>query len=224
MLRRPRLLLALFLLGGTALAKPAVGLFTPSKVEAPAPDATKLAMAVADVGVAVVDDADLGGGSDGQSLDTAQASVASMRASLSEGIEALTQARERKDAVRLTCVNEQVTAMKGLVRIAEDALISLQEAAGANDTERAGYELRKIEVSKNKMDGLLQAINACAGAEASSSNTSVEMEVNPGLTVVDPYYGEPSLFFKPETALADGESSTLGNDDPSQPIPPASGT
>ena len=153
-------------------------------------------------------------------LDVAQESTASMRSSLTKGLEELKQAREKKDAVELTCVNEQVTAMKGILRVSEDALVSLQEAQSANDTERARYEFRKIQVSKRKMDDLLQAAINCAGAEASSSNTSVEMEVDPNLAIIDPYYGDPGFFFDPSTTLVDGNTGIVAEEDPPEVRPP----
>jgi len=157
-------------------------------------------------------------------LETAQSSVESMRASLTKGLDELKDAREKKDAVQLTCVNEQVTAMKGILRVSEDAMVSLQEALAANDTERSRYEFRKIQVSKRKMDDLLQAAVNCAGAEATESNTSVQMEIDPNLATIDPYYGDPSFFFDPSSSLVEGGTGTLQGDDPAEPIPPASGT
>ncbi len=158
-------------------------------------------------------------------LDVAQQSVESMRASLSKGLDELKDAREKKDAVQLTCVNEQVTAMKGILRVSEDAIVSLQEALSANDTERSRYEFRKIQVSKRKMDDLLQAAVNCAGAEATESNTSVEMTVDPNLAIVDPYYGDPSFFFDPSTTLLEGGTTTLTQEDPPEVRPaPASNT
>src|SRR5688500_18159801 len=81
-------------------------------------------------------------------VEVASESVMSMRTALTKGLDELKDARERKDAVQLTCVNEQVTAMKGILRVSEDAIVSLQEASAANDTERARHEFRKIQVSK----------------------------------------------------------------------------
>src|SRR3712207_6625946 len=49
-------------------------------------------------------------------LEVAQDSVGAMRTALSKGLDELKEAREKKDAVQLTCVNEQVTAMKGILR------------------------------------------------------------------------------------------------------------
>lgn len=220
MLRRPRLLLALLLMGSTALAAPQDAGEAPSgasETSAPALTAPTQEEEDAEDPAAGVPSA--------KYLDVAQESVASMRSSLTKGLEELKQAREKKDAVELTCVNEQVTAMKGILRVSEDAFVSLQEAQSANDTERARYEFRKISVSKRKMDDLLQAAINCAGAEASSSNTSVEMEVDPNLAIIDPYYGDPDFFFNPSTTLIEGDSGVIGDEDPPDVRPPpASGT
>ena len=158
-------------------------------------------------------------------LETATESLAAMRQDLSRGLDQLRLAREKKDAVMLTYVNEQVTAMKGILRVCEDAMVSLQEALAANDTERARYEFRKIEVSKRKMDDLLQAALNAAGAEATESNTSVTMEVDPSLSIADPYYGNPSFFYDPSTGLESAGTGALPGDNPEEPRPPcASGT
>jgi hypothetical protein len=153
-------------------------------------------------------------------LEVAQESLSVMRSNLTKGLDELKDAREKKDAVQLTCVNEQVTAMKGILRVSEDAIVSLQEALSAADTERARYEFRKIQASKRKMDDLLQAAVNCAGAEATESNTSVEMEVDPNLAIIDPYYGDPSFFFDPASTLVGADTSILGDEDPPTVRPP----
>jgi hypothetical protein len=153
-------------------------------------------------------------------LPQGQEYLTSMRNSLTKGLDELKEAREAKDAVQLTCVNEQVTAMKGLLRVSEDAIVALQESLSTNDSERARYEFRKIHVSKRKMDDLLQAAVNCAGAESTETNTSVELEVDPSVANVDPYYGNPAFFFDPQTAIVDGDTGTIGEDNPDTPRPP----
>lgn len=217
MVRRSRFLLALLLLGGTALAAP-----QDAGDESTAPPSAALAAPTQEE-----EDAEdpTAGVPSAKYVPVAQESVGSMRSSLTKGLEELKAAREKKDAVELTCVNEQLTAMKGILRVSEDALVSLQEDQSANDTERARYEFRKIQVSKRKMDDLLQAAINCAGAEATSSNTSVEMEVDSSLAIIDPYYGDPDFFFDPTTTLIDPDTGIIGDEDPPDVRPPpASGT
>ncbi|MBI1947379.1 MAG: hypothetical protein HYS27_16920 [Deltaproteobacteria bacterium] len=156
----------------------------------------------------------------GRYVDVAQENVGAMRVALSKGLEELKMAREKRDAVELTCVNENVTAMKGILRVAEDSVVALQEAMSANDSERGRYEFRKIHVSKRKMDELLTAAINCAGADVTSSNTSVTMEVDPDLANIDPYYGDTSFFFDPTTALVEGSTGIVQEEDPPNVRPP----
>lgn len=153
-------------------------------------------------------------------VEVAQENVGAMRTALSKGLDELKMAREKRDAVELTCVNENVTAMKGILRVAEDSVVSLQEAMSGNDTERGRYEFRKIHVSKRKMDELLTAAINCAGADVTTSNTSVTMEVDDELATVDPYYGDTSFFFDPTVALMEGDTGIVSEEDPPDVRPP----
>lgn len=155
-------------------------------------------------------------------VEVSQENVSTMRTALAKGLEELKMARQKRDAVELTCVNENVTAMKGILRVAEDSVVALQESMSANDAERSRYEFRKIHVSKRKMDELLTAAINCAGADVTSSNTSVTMEVDPDLANIDPYYGDTSFFFDPSTALLEGDSGQIVDEGPPDVIPPAS--
>ena len=82
----------------------------------------------------------------------------------------------------------------------------------------------KLPKLKRKMDELLTAAINFAGADVTSSNTSVTMEVDPELANVDPYYGDTSFFFDPTTALVEGDTGLIDDEGPSEPIPPASAT
>jgi hypothetical protein len=150
----------------------------------------------------------------GRYLEVAEESLAVMRASLTKGLDELKAAREEKDSVEVTCVNEEVAAMKGILRVSEAAIVSLQEALIARK------EFRKIQTSKRKMDDLLQAAINCAGAEASESNTSVELEVDESLAIIDPYYGNTAFFFDPASTLIEGDTGLIPDEDPPTVRPP----
>lgn len=144
-----------------------------------------------------------------------------MRAALTRGLEILRETREDMDALRLQCVNEKVTAMKGILRISEDANISLQEAIATRATERARYEFNKIRTSRNKMAEMLSAAQNCVGAEASyTGGSDLTVEVDPSVIAQDPYYGDPDFFFTPEDSLTDPSGDELGGDDPPEARPP----
>lgn len=204
--RRNTLLVVLALFGGVALAQEAAEAGASDAPEAPAREdgSEDPAAQVAP----------------SRYVEVSQESVSAMRTALTKGLDELKMAREKRDAVELTCVNENVTAMKGILRVAEDAVVSLQEAMSANDSERGRYEFRKIHVSKRKMDELLTAAINCAGADVTSSNTTVTMEVDPDLATIDPYYGDTSFFFDPTVALLEGDTGIIQEEDPPTVRPP----
>ena len=51
-----------------------------------------------------------------------------MREILSRVLKHLEEAREERDVIKLNCVNEKLTAIKGLLKISEQADVSMQEA------------------------------------------------------------------------------------------------
>lgn len=158
----------------------------------------------------------------GKYAEEANEALSAMRVSLQKGLDEVKKARDEKDALRLTCVNEPVTAMKGVLRVAEDANVDLAEAIATSQTAQARREFRKIKKSKARMDNLLSEAQNCAGADSSVSTTSVEVTIDEDVIAIDPYYGSPDFFFDPSDALVDGDTDDLGDNDPLRP-PPASG-
>ena len=151
-------------------------------------------------------------------MEAADSYLVGMRDQMSQGLEALSSARAEMDAIRLQCVSDKVTSMKGVLRISEDAFISLQEAMATRATERARYEFQKIRTSQNKMMDLNQAVRSCVGSESTTPGEGkLTVQVDAAVAVQDPYYGSPDLFFSPDSAMAESttQDSSLGDDDSS---------
>ncbi|MBN2361438.1 MAG: hypothetical protein JXR83_18450 [Deltaproteobacteria bacterium] len=139
-------------------------------------------------------------------LKEAQKYLEEMRQALARALEVLTKARESKDVIRLNCVNEKLTPMKGILKIAEDAFIGLQENIATGNREAAGYEYSKIKISHEKISTLLvQAIN-CVGAEATySGDTELSVDIDDEIAGGDPYYGDPQILVDPTQTTVDGK-------------------
>lgn len=153
--------------------------------------------------------------------ETAEQYLVEMRGALTTGLDILKEAREDMDALRLQCVNDKITAMKGILRISEDANISLQEALATRATERARYEFNKISTSRNKMAEMLSAAQNCVGAEATyTGGSDLTVEVDPSVIAQDPYYGDDGFFFTPEDSLASPPGDSIGEDEPIDARPP----
>lgn len=153
-------------------------------------------------------------------LEVSETWLKEMRENLTKGLDLLREARDSKDAVRLQCVNEKIAAMKGVLRVSEDAYIALQEAMATRATERARHEFTKIKTSYAKMSELIQGARNCVGAEATfTGDTEVDVEIDPALAEQDPYYRE-DFFYTPEDQLANPPDDGVGGEDAPERRPP----
>ncbi|HEU4384356.1 MAG TPA: hypothetical protein VFR85_12765 [Anaeromyxobacteraceae bacterium] len=115
--------------------------------------------------------------SDQQKLAQGDEHIVRMKQVLKEVTARLEEARAEKDIVRLNCVNEKLTQVKGLLKVSEQADIALQEAVARRD-EAADAELQKIGIARAKVDQLRAEVEECIGqlAFAVDEKTTVEVE------------------------------------------------
>jgi hypothetical protein len=125
---------------------------------------------------------------DKEKISRSNAAVSRMRSVLSEVLGRLEEARATKDVVKLNCVNEKLTQVKGLLRISEQSDVALQEAVGRKDTTAAEHEYSKVTIAKNKVEQLRNESEQCIGQLAfrTDENLTVEVEVPSGLPTEDP--------------------------------------
>ena len=165
-----------------------------------------------------------GGPSPQEMVGDAQESLQSMNRGLRRANDVGREARSAGDVVRMTCVNEKVTVIKGIIRIANDAVDSLSEAVAARDIDQATYEYNKVRVSVDRVNSLVvQAIN-CVGASATqtgdsqtSVDTSRKIEGRQVLNTVSEF-GDPREWGNQEVREGgsgepgDGEEGDRGDD------------
>ena len=161
---RPALLAAVLLLG--------VGL---AHAQGPAKPATTTLEKASDV-------------PDKEKISRSSAAVTRMRSVLSEVLGRLEEARATKDVVKLNCVNEKLTQVKGLLRISEQSDVALQEAVVRKDATAAEHEYSKVTIAKGKVEQLRNESEQCIGQLAfrTDENLTVEVEVPSGLPSEDP--------------------------------------
>ncbi len=127
-----------------------------------------------------------------------------MKTTLQRGFEILAEAREEKDIVRMNCVNEKLSAQKGLLKISEQAHVQLQEAVARGDQAATNHEFTKISIAHQKMRGLGIEIEGCAGeALRYAGETKVTVEVSGDIGADDPTLApdvDPLLDDHPESA------------------------
>ena len=104
--------------------------------------------------------------------------VDNMRGSLSKVLRYLEEAREQRDVLKLNCVNEKLTAIKGLLRVSEQAAVTMMEALSTKDVTVAQHEYEKIMIAASKTEELSAESEVCIGELAVySGQTSVTVEV-----------------------------------------------
>jgi hypothetical protein len=124
---------------------------------------------------------------DGQKISRSAAAVTQMRGTLKVVLGKLEEARNTKDVVKLNCVNEKLTQVKGLLRISEQSDVALQEAVAKKEETAADHEYTKVTIAQSKVEQLRGEAEQCIGALAfrTDENLSVEV-VTPDLPGGDP--------------------------------------
>lgn len=119
---------------------------------------------------------------DAQKLEKSAENLERMKASLRNVLSRVEEARAEKDVVKLNCVNEKLTQVKGLIKVAEQADISLHEALTSKDPS-ADSEFTKIGIAKSKVDALKGDADQCIGqlAYIVDEKTTVEVQAPQGL-------------------------------------------
>ncbi len=118
-----------------------------------------------------------------QLSDRAESYVQEMRLMLDQVLRMLEEARLEKDVVKLNCVNEKLTHIRGLVRVSEEGQVSMQEAIAHQEMEEARHEFTKILVALDRVRQLRAEAEECVGqlAFVVDEELEVEVEVPPDL-------------------------------------------
>ncbi len=121
--------------------------------------------------------------SDGEKVKRSQQSITRMRDILKEVLVKLEEARNSRDVVKLNCVNEKLTQVKGLLRISEQADVAMQEAIARKEAQAAEHEFTKVSISRSKIEQLRAETESCIGQLAfrTDENILVEVEEPEGL-------------------------------------------
>jgi hypothetical protein len=132
---------------------------------------------------------------DADKLSVSSAALVTMRAALKDVLGKLEEARNTKDVVKLNCVNEKLTQMKGLLRISEQSDLQLQEAVAKQETATGEHEYTKVSIARTKVDQLRSEAEECIGQLAfrTDENLSIEVEVPDYLPSGDPTQIQPPI-------------------------------
>jgi len=124
--------------------------------------------------------------SDAEKIERSAEAVNRMKAGLKQVLGRVEEARKEKDVVKLNCVNEKLTQIKGLLKVAEQADIALSEALASRQPS-ADAEFAKINIARGKVDGLKADAEQCIGqlAYIIDEKTTVDVSQPTNLPDVD---------------------------------------
>jgi len=103
--------------------------------------------------------------------------VARMREVLKDSLKKLQEARNTNDVVKLNCVNEKLTQIKGLLRVSEQADVALQEALARRESTTTDKEFSKVTLAGQKVDLLRTEVESCIGQLAFRTDDQQVIEV-----------------------------------------------
>jgi hypothetical protein len=124
--------------------------------------------------------------SDSEKVEKASEHVVKMKAAMKGVLQRVEDARNEKDVVKLNCVNEKLTQVKGLLKVAEQADVALSESIARKD-DAADTEFQKISMARAKIDVLRGEADQCIGqlAYVVDSETTVDVEQPENLPSLD---------------------------------------
>jgi hypothetical protein len=129
-------------------------------------------------------------------LEQGKAYIDRLHKMVSDGFSELEEARRSQNITRVNCVNEALTTMKGLMRLAESNYLAMQECGSRKDSACAEHEYVKISIAFNKSEELEGQLKGCGGPSvdgAIDGRPYIEKNIDPDLPDIDPTLGLTDL-------------------------------
>ncbi|NMB76088.1 MAG: hypothetical protein GYA21_13285 [Myxococcales bacterium] len=135
---------------------------------------------------------------DAEKIERSAQYLAEMKQILGTVLKLLKEARDEKDVIKVNCVNEKLTSIKGLMRISEQADMALQEAVAKGESDTSAHEFHKLVISHQKIKILKTEAEQCVGELAFAvGKTNVEIEVDRDVVPQE----DPTMIPLPDTPV-----------------------
>src|SRR5262249_47464458 len=121
-----------------------------------------------------------------QKIEEAQRSIDGVRSIYRRVEKLLDTARKEKDFLKLNCLKEKGTALKGLLRVCEQAFASMQEAA-ATKSDLLEHEFQRINLAAQRGREVGNEAEACTGeAAVYTGPVELKVDIDPSIPQRDP--------------------------------------
>lgn len=113
--------------------------------------------------------------------------IAAMKTVLTDISELAERVRaEERDILKLNCINEKGTAIKGFVKVSEQSFENLKAAVAQSDTQSQNHHYTLVAISGQKVSALGEEARVCAGEVMQySDETVVDVVVDPNIAEFD---------------------------------------
>ena len=98
----------------------------------------------------------------GEKLKLTDQTVSSMKDSLKFTLRELQGAVDQKDTNQISCIRRELSTVKGLLRISEEAHLNLKEASVTNQIDLVNHEYVKIKMAAERVKELKIKIASCS--------------------------------------------------------------
>lgn len=137
--------------------------------------------------------------------------IEQMKSTLRFALKKLEKARQEEDIIRINCVNDKLSAIKGLLKISEQAEVNLREAAVKKEAELINHEFTKISIAAVRVEGFRAEVEGCVGEVGQyTGETIVNVIVDKEIRNDDPTDGELTLVF--DTIESDRPAAVTGSE------------
>lgn len=120
-------------------------------------------------------------------MKSAQASVEKMKATLKAALQQHEAAKAKNDILKVTCIEDQLSAIKGLLKISEDSIDALKEAIGRKDAELIDHQYDKVNIAASRVAGFGVEVEGCMGEASKYTGETVrETVIDPDIRKDDP--------------------------------------
>jgi hypothetical protein len=107
-----------------------------------------------------------------QKLTSAAQLMAQMKTATDTVLSMLQEAHKAKDIIKINFINDKLSTIKGLFRIAEESDIALKEAAITAQADLINHEYTKIYMASEKIQVILTQLQAMLNQTSVNSATS----------------------------------------------------
>jgi hypothetical protein len=114
--------------------------------------------------------------------------IEQMQGTLDQALNLLEKTREEeKDLLKLNCINEKLSAIKGFLKVSEQSLTKLKTSKSKGDVESMRHQYSLISIAGSKVENLGVEAQSCAGDVLRyAGNTKVTPEIDPNIAEIDP--------------------------------------